>query len=84
MPNCSVGRNSVVAAGSIVTKRIPDNEVWAGAPAKFVMTVQEYANKVKCNAEKYPWVDKNNHKILDVSHQELVEMRQNFFFKSKK
>ena len=28
MPNCSVGKNSVVAAGSVVTKHIPDNEVW--------------------------------------------------------
>ena len=30
MPNCSVGKNSIVAAGSIVTKHIPDNEVWGG------------------------------------------------------
>ena len=27
MPNCSVGKNSVIAAGSIVTKHVPDNEV---------------------------------------------------------
>ncbi len=30
MPGCSVGKNSVVAAGSVVTKHIPDNEVWGG------------------------------------------------------
>lgn len=30
MPNCSVGKNSIVAAGSVVTKHIPDNEVWGG------------------------------------------------------
>lgn len=30
MPGCSVGRNSVIAAGSIVTKQVPDNQVWGG------------------------------------------------------
>ncbi len=28
MPNSSVGRNSIIAAGSVVTKHVPDNEVW--------------------------------------------------------
>lgn len=30
MPNTSVGKNSVIAAGSVVTKHVPDNEVWGG------------------------------------------------------
>ena len=32
----TIGENSVVGAGSVVTKSIPDNEVWAGNPAKFI------------------------------------------------
>ena len=35
MPNVTIGENSVVAAYSFVTKSIPDNEIWAGIPAKF-------------------------------------------------
>lgn len=35
----TVGRNSIVGAGSIVTKSIPDNEIWAGNPAKFIRTI---------------------------------------------
>lgn len=31
-----IGKNAIVGAGSIVTKDIPDNEVWAGNPAKFI------------------------------------------------
>lgn len=31
-----IGRHSVVGAGSVVTKNIPDNEIWAGNPAKKV------------------------------------------------
>lgn len=32
----TIGKNSIVGAGSIVTKDIPDNEVWAGNPARFI------------------------------------------------
>ena len=35
MPNVTIGKNSVVAAYSFVNKNIPDNELWAGIPAKF-------------------------------------------------
>lgn len=34
MPNVTIGENSIVAAYSFVTKDIPDNEMWAGIPAK--------------------------------------------------
>lgn len=29
-----IGRHAVVAAGSIVTKNVPDMEIWAGNPAR--------------------------------------------------
>lgn len=29
-----IGNGAVVAAGAVVTKSIPDNEIWAGVPAK--------------------------------------------------
>lgn len=32
----TIGRHSVIGAGAVVTKNVPDNEVWAGNPAKFV------------------------------------------------
>jgi acetyltransferase-like isoleucine patch superfamily enzyme len=32
----TIGDNSVIGAGSIVTKDIPAGEVWAGNPAKFI------------------------------------------------
>ena len=34
MPNVIVGENSIIAAYSFVTKKIPSNELWAGIPAK--------------------------------------------------
>lgn len=33
--NCKViGKNAVIAAGAVVTKSVPENEIWAGVPAK--------------------------------------------------
>lgn len=32
----SIGKNSEIGAGSVVTKSIPEGEVWVGNPAKFL------------------------------------------------
>lgn len=32
----TIGKNAIVGAGSVVTKDIPDNEIWAGNPARFI------------------------------------------------
>lgn len=32
----TIGKNSIVAAGSVVTKDIPSNEIWGGVPAKLI------------------------------------------------
>lgn len=32
----TIGENSIVAAGSVVTKSIPSNQIWGGNPAKFI------------------------------------------------
>lgn len=37
----SIGKNSVVGSGSLVTKDIPDNQLWYGNPAKFIRKRQE-------------------------------------------
>jgi acetyltransferase-like isoleucine patch superfamily enzyme len=37
-----IGKNSIVGACSVVTKNIPENEIWAGNPAKFVRTINDF------------------------------------------
>lgn len=34
-----IGKGAVIGAGSVVTKNIPENEIWAGNPAKFIRKV---------------------------------------------
>ena len=37
----TIGENSVVAAGSVVSKDVPDNVVVGGTPAKIIKSIQE-------------------------------------------
>ncbi|ENQ3078074.1 acyltransferase [Bacillus sp. WLY-B-L8] len=45
MPGVTVGKNSIVAAGSIVTKSVPEGSIVAGNPAKVISTVESYIEK---------------------------------------
>lgn len=35
----TIGENSIIGAGSVVTKSVPDNQIWAGNPARFIKEV---------------------------------------------
>lgn len=54
MPGVTVGKNSIVAAGSIVTKDVPPNTVVAGNPAKIITSKEQYINKNKMLLEQCP------------------------------
>jgi acetyltransferase-like isoleucine patch superfamily enzyme len=45
LPGVRIGANSIVGAGSIVTKDIPPNSVAVGVPARVIKTVDDYAKK---------------------------------------
>lgn len=42
MPGVTIGNNVLVAAGSVVTKSIPENVVVAGNPAKIICSLHSY------------------------------------------
>ncbi|WP_318643068.1 acyltransferase [Flavobacterium ardleyense] len=35
----TIGENAMIGAGSLVTKDIPNNELWYGSPAKFIKNI---------------------------------------------
>lgn len=41
LPGLTIGKNSIVGAGSVVTKDVPDNTVVAGVPAKKIKELVE-------------------------------------------
>jgi len=38
-PGVTIGENSIIGAGSVVTKDVPSNTVYAGVPAKFIKNI---------------------------------------------
>lgn len=39
LKNVTIGANSILGAGSVLTKSIPPNEIWAGNPACFIRKI---------------------------------------------
>ena len=49
----SIGPDSVVAAGAVVTRDVPPGSVVAGSPARVIMTIDEYADKCLAATPSY-------------------------------
>lgn len=47
LKNVTIGDNVVIGAGSVVTKDLKSNGVYAGNPAKFIMSIEDYYEKRK-------------------------------------
>ncbi len=39
LKNVTIGENSVIGAGSVVSHNVPPNEIWGGSPAKFIRKI---------------------------------------------
>lgn len=54
MPGVEMQDNCILGAGSILTSSMPKGTVFAGVPAKFVCTIEEYGDKLLTNNVMYP------------------------------
>lgn len=54
LPGVSIGSNCIVGSLSVVSSSVPDNTVYAGAPAKFICTIDQYGEKLLANNTVYP------------------------------
>jgi maltose O-acetyltransferase len=75
LPGVTIGPNTIVGAGSLVTHTLPPNVVAVGNPARVLSTVEEYIKKItslgehkKIFSEEY-YIDK----LTDEKRKELME-----------
>ena len=75
LPNVTIGPNSVVGAGAVVSKDVPPNTVVAGVPARAICTMDEY--KKKCVKK---WKTLNIKGPRETWKEQLIE----YFWKNEK
>ena len=75
--NIRIGDNVIIGAGSVVTHDIPSNSVYAGNPAKYVCSFEEYKQKHHVNQENHPIFREHTwQEWPNVSDEEKAEMRR--------
>ena len=50
----TIGKNSIIGAGSVVTKNVPPNSIFAGNPAKLVKTLEDKDFNTRANFLENP------------------------------
>lgn len=68
MLNVEIGPNSIVGAGSVVTKDVPPNSVVAGSPARIICTIDEYIQKYQS-------------RIINIQAKTRKELREELTYK---
>ena len=72
MPGVTIGEGSLVAAGSVVTKSVPNNVVVAGNPAKIICSIEEFLKKnLKYNTNTKNCSQKMKRQLLESMPEEL-------------
>lgn len=46
LPGITIGKNSIVASGAVVTKNVPQNTIVGGNPARIIRNIAENDKKI--------------------------------------
>jgi acetyltransferase-like isoleucine patch superfamily enzyme len=87
LPDITIGSNTIIGAGSVVTKDVPDNSVYAGTPSRRICDFEEYVQKATDGTRVYPWaglLKKQDKHIYDPTlEHKLMAKRVDYFFGQK-
>jgi len=64
MPGITIGPNTVVGAGAVVTRSVPPNTVVAGCPARVISSTEEFIKRSLPRCRSYPPELTGNPKLM--------------------
>lgn len=76
MPGVAIGDNSIIGAGSVVTRSIPKNSVACGNPAKVISSLTAFLTRKKTELEFAPKFGLEYTAESGVSAAQIIEMKQ--------
>lgn len=84
MPNVTIGPNAIVAAGSLVTRDVPEGKIVSGVPAKVIGSVETLVAFRERQTQALPWFDllqKRGRSAYDAALEPaLMKRRVEYFF----
>jgi acetyltransferase-like isoleucine patch superfamily enzyme len=76
LPGVTIGPNSIVAAGAVVTKDVPANSVVGGVPAKVIGATDALVEKLQRETSALPWAGLLEQFAKAPSQSLLVELHR--------
>ena len=83
MPGVTIGPNSVVGAGAVITKDVPPNTVVGAGPTRTLMSTEELVQRKLSRARSYPWYPLIEQRVGDFDPRlepELLRQRVASFY----
>ena len=75
LPGVTIGENSIVGAGSVVSHDVEDNAVYAGVPARKICSLEEYLKKVNSTEENL-WFEEDFTMRGGITKDKKQEMKE--------
>lgn len=73
-PNVTIGNNSLILEGAVITESVPERSVISGNPGRVIDSFDNWYKKLIEINNEYPWYDKQ------ISHDCIIRLRENYFF----
>ena len=74
LPGVTIGKNSIVGAGSVVSKNIPPNVVVVGSPIKVISSLDDFLDKKKDELKKSPTFEEEYTLRGGISEEQKLDM----------